>query len=128
MLYWPELELLGHLTQVTYHKHFASVLCTYCFPPLLSPCLTEHSCGRSSLNISFLVLCASQRRWWAPGVEEGLLSAGRSTMCIPLFTRGKGEERIFPRELPLDTSVPRLTWSQDSDVSHLPGPVANEAN
>lgn len=36
MLYWPELELLGHLMQVTYHIHFASILHTYHFPHLIS--------------------------------------------------------------------------------------------
>jgi len=36
MLYWPELELLGHLVQVTYRNHFASVLPTYCFPHVIT--------------------------------------------------------------------------------------------
>lgn len=36
MLYCPELEPLGHLVQVTYHNHFASILHTYCFLHLIS--------------------------------------------------------------------------------------------
>lgn len=60
--------------------------------------------------------------------KYGLPSAGRSTTCIPLFSRGKGEERIFPKKLPLDKRVPRLIWSQDSDASHFLGLMANEAN
>lgn len=46
----------------------------------------------------------------------------------PLFSRGKGVERILPKKLLLDTSVPRLIWSQDSDVSHFLGLMAIEAN
>lgn len=100
--------------------HVQYPLC-FCSPHIVSLTLLPCLRARSSRSIPSLLLCV------AKGASRERTSL-QPTSYISLLPRRKGEERMFPEELPLDSSVHRLGWSQDSHLSHLCGHMAKKVN
>lgn len=93
----------------------------FCSPHIISLTLLPCLRARSSMSIPSLFLCM------AKGARRECTSL-QPTSYISLLPRRKGEERMFPEELPLDSSVHRLSWSQDSHLLHLCGHMAKKIN